>query len=69
MKIFFKSKTPCVVPLKTLQPYQGIILKAADVLTYKNPTGLGAVFGAITMISILFFIMDPPVLTSIAIFL
>jgi len=64
-----KSRSDLIVPYKELLPYQGIILKAHETISLKNPIGLGITIGGVTALCLLYYILDPPLLTSIALFL
>jgi hypothetical protein len=64
-----KSKSDLIVPYKELVPYQGVILRAYEVISLNNPIGLGFLIGSVSALCILFYILDPPLLTSIALFL
>ena len=64
-----KSKSDLIVPYKELVPYQGVILRAYEVISLNNPIGLGFLIGGVSALCILFYILDPPLLTSIALFL
>lgn len=62
-----KSNKEFVVPYKQIVPYQEVLIKLADAISTKNPVGLGVSISAMTIICLFYYIIDPPVLTSIAI--
>lgn len=62
-------KNDLIVPYKKLVPYQGIILKMYETISTRNPIGLGLTIGGVTVKCLLYYIMDPPILTSLALFM
>ena len=65
----FEKRSKLIVPYKEIVPYQGIILKIYQTISTKNPVGLGLTIGGITALCLMYYILDPPFLTSIALFL
>ena len=54
------------VPYKKLVPYQHLIIKFGETVSLNNPVGLGIFLGGLTLVCFAIHILNPPVISSLA---